>query len=232
MLARTLIFGTLRFGALVFFLGVAVAQEPQKPGASGPVFSTTGPDAAAYGGAEGYPLGGRATSEEVKHPVATYSLFDDLFTSGIVIRAEEPWLFRRASAEPKITYEFQSDRYTLEDYLSRNPTTGLLIAKDDTILFEHYQYARTDRHRFLSQSMAKTITSMLIGIAVAEGAIKSIDDTAATYVPQLVGTEYGRTRLRDLLHMALRWVWISDMDSPRCKTSFRTQRHPRPIYLR
>ena len=47
----------------------------------------------------------------------------------------------------------------------RNPTTGLLIAKDDTILYEHYQYARTDRDRFLSQSMAKTITAMLIGIA-------------------------------------------------------------------
>jgi CubicO group peptidase (beta-lactamase class C family) len=77
-----------------------------------------------------------------------------------------------------------------------------MIAKDDTILFEHYQYARTDRHRFLSQSMAKTITSMLIGVAVAEGSIKSIDDTAAIYVPQLAGTEYGKTALRDLLHMA------------------------------
>jgi hypothetical protein len=122
--------------------------------------------------------------------------------SGVVIRVEEPWLFRRASAEPEITYESQSDRCTLEDYLSRNPTTGLLIAKDDTILFEHYRYARTDRHRLLSQSMAKTITPMLIGVAVAEGAIKSIDDTAATYVPQLAGSEYGNTALRDLLHMA------------------------------
>ena len=80
----------------------AAAHEPQKPTA-GPVSSTTGPDAAAYGAAEGYPLGSRATSEEVKHLVATYSLFDDLFKSGIVIRAEEPWLFRRVSAEPKIT---------------------------------------------------------------------------------------------------------------------------------
>jgi CubicO group peptidase (beta-lactamase class C family) len=70
-----------------------------------------------------------------------------------------------------------------------------LIAKDDTILFEHYQYARTDRHRFLSHSMAKTITAMLIGIAISEGAIKSIDDTAATYVPQLAGTEYGNTAI-------------------------------------
>jgi CubicO group peptidase (beta-lactamase class C family) len=193
--------GVLSILALLGFLGVVHAQEARKPAAAGPVYSETGPDAVAYG-APKYPLGDRATSGEVKHLVATYSLFDDLFISGIVIRAEEPWLFRRAPAEPNITYEFQSDRYTLEDYLSRNPTTGLLIAKDDTILFEHYQYARTDRHRFLLQSMAKTITSMLIGVAVAEGAIKSIDDTAATYVPQLAGTAYGKTALRDLLHMA------------------------------
>jgi CubicO group peptidase (beta-lactamase class C family) len=200
-LSRVMACGLIGIGVLSGILQVATAQDHEKTGAPGPVFSATGPDAVAYGSPK-FPLGSRATSEEVKHLVATYSLFDDLFISGIVIRAEEPWLFRRAPVEPKITYESHSERYTLEDYLSRNPTTGLLIAKDDTILFEHYQYARTDRHRFLSQSMAKTITSMLIGVAVAEGAIKSIDDTAATYVPHLAGTEYGKTALRDLLHMA------------------------------
>src|SRR5262249_51701141 len=84
--------------------------------------------------------------------------------------------------------------------LSRNPVTGLLIAKDDQILCEYYQYGRTDRDRMLSQSMAKSITGLLIGAAVAEGAIKSVDDTAATYVPEFRGTEYGATPIRELLH--------------------------------
>jgi CubicO group peptidase (beta-lactamase class C family) len=82
-----------------------------------------------------------------------------------------------------------SETLSIDTYLSRNPTTGLLIARDDTILYEHYQYARTDRDRFLSQSMAKTITAMLIGIAVSEGKIKSIDDPASAYVPR--PSEYG-----------------------------------------
>ena len=154
----------------------------------------------------------RATIDEVRHLVASYSRFDDLFMSGIVMRAEETWSFQRAPTEPRIAYDFQSNRYTLEEYLNRNPSTGLLIAKDDTILFEHYQYARTDRHRFLSQSMAKTITAMLIGIAVSEGAIKSIDEPAATYVPQLVGTEYGKTAIRDLLHMASGVAFTENID--------------------
>jgi CubicO group peptidase (beta-lactamase class C family) len=50
--------------------------------------------------------------------------------------------------------------------------------------------------------MAKTVTSMLIGIAIAEGHIRSVDDLAATYVPGLADTEYGRTSLRDLLQMS------------------------------
>ena len=90
----------------------------------------------------------------------------------------------------------------MAEYLSRNPITGLLVAKDDQILLEHYQYGRTDRDRLTSQSMAKSITAVLIGIAISEGAIKSVDDTAETYVPGFKDTEYGKTPIRDLLHMS------------------------------
>ena len=78
----------------------------------------------------------------------------------------------------------------------------MLIARGDTILVERYQYARNDRHRFTSFSMAKTVTAMLIGIAISEGRIRSVDDPAAAYVPALADTEYGRTSLRHLLQMS------------------------------
>lgn len=50
--------------------------------------------------------------------------------------------------------------------------------------------------------MVKSITGMLIGIAISEGAIKSVDDIPETYVPGFRGTEYGGTPIRDLLHMS------------------------------
>jgi CubicO group peptidase (beta-lactamase class C family) len=165
------------------------------------VFSSTGPDAAAYGAAEGFPVGTRATASQVRNLVGTYSHFDELFASRRVPRATTPWVFKRAP-EPTISYNFRSDRFSIENYLGRNPATGLLIAKDDAVLYEHYQYARTDGDRFLSQSMAKTITAMLIGIAISEDKIKSIDELVLTYVPGLEKTEYGKTAIRDLLHMA------------------------------
>lgn len=182
----------------------AHAQGTASDGGSGvarPVFSSTGPDAATYGAAEGFPLGTRATASQLQNLVGTYSHFDELFSSRVVRHATTPWVFKRAP-ELSISYNFRSQRLKIEDYLNRNPTTGLLIAKDDTILYEHYQYARTDRDRFLSQSMAKTITSMLLGIAVSENKIKSIDELASAYVPGLADTEYGKTSIRDLLHMS------------------------------
>ncbi len=167
----------------------------------GPVFSDTGPDAAGYGAAAGYPIGTRTTASQPENLVGTYSHFGEMFPSRPVRRATMPWPFKRAP-EPAISYSLGPERLSIADYLKRNPATGLLIAKDDTILYEHYQYARTDRDRFLSQSMAKTITAMLVGIAVSEGKIGSIDDTVSTYVPGLAGKEYGKTSIRDLLHMA------------------------------
>jgi CubicO group peptidase (beta-lactamase class C family) len=177
------------------------AKAPTAAAVAGPVFSQSGPDAAEYGAASGFPVGTQATASKPEHLVATYSHFGEIFPSRQVKRAATPWQFKRA-AEPAISYTFKSERFSIEDYLARNPATGLLIAKDDTILYEHYQYARTDADRFLSQSMAKTITAMLIGIAVAENKIKSIDDPVSAYVPGLANTEYGGTSLRALLHMS------------------------------
>jgi CubicO group peptidase (beta-lactamase class C family) len=119
-----------------------------------------------------------------------------------IARAATSSLLHRAPAEISLTWHHAGAELTLDDYLRRNPTTGLLIAHDDTILFEHYQYGRTDHDQLLSQSMAKTVTAMLIGIALSEGAIRSLDQPASDYVSGLAGTAYGETTLRNLLHMA------------------------------
>lgn len=173
---------------------------------AGPTFAAGGPDAKLYGADEGYPIPGvlRARWEgnpwEPRYRVGAFSHLDDLYRTRQIKRADSPWMFKRAAAH--IRYRFHGRPSSLADYLSRNPVTGLLIAKDDHILFEHYQYGRTDRNRFVSQSMVKSITGMLIGIAVSEGAVKSVDDPPENYVPGFKGTEYGRTPIRDLLHMS------------------------------
>ena len=175
----------------------ALAEE------AGPVFSPTGPNAELYGAAAGYPVPDVARARRQGNPwqpadrVGAFTHIDDIYPTRQVKRAAMPWAFKRAPAELSDSF-----RAEVTGYVARNPVTGLLIAKDDQILFEHYQYGRTDRDRFVSQSMVKSITGLLMGIAISEGAIKSVDDAAETYVPGFRGSEYGRTPIRDLLHMS------------------------------
>jgi CubicO group peptidase (beta-lactamase class C family) len=187
--------------ALVAWLAGCTPPPPQTT-AAGPRFVETGPDAEEQGASRGYPLGDRSTFFRMPFLVGSQSHLDQILESRLVRRAPTPSPLARAPAEPALRYEYEGRSLTLDDYLARHPATGLLVAREDTIFVERYQYARTDRHRFTSWSMAKTVTAMLIGIALAEGRIRSVDDHAATYVPELAGTEYGRTSLRHLLQMS------------------------------
>ena len=197
--SRRVALAGLAAAASGFALGQPARAGTAGDNGAGPIFSPTGPNAALYGAAEGFPIADPALKHqpgnplEPKYRVGAFSHYDEIFPTRRIQRAAVPWSFRRAPTEI---------RYPLDAYVRRNPVTGLLIARDDQILAEHYQYGRSDRDRLSSQSMAKSIIGLLIGIAVAEGAIKSVDDTAETYVPGFKGSEYGRTPIRALLHMS------------------------------
>jgi CubicO group peptidase (beta-lactamase class C family) len=169
---------------------------------SAPRFAAGGPDAQDYGASEGYPIGDRSTFFRVPFLVGSHSHLDRIFEHRMVRRAPTLSRLGRAGARTAIRYEFGGATRTLDEYLARNPATGLLVARGDTILVERYQYGRNDRHRFTSWSMAKTVTALLVGIAIADGHIRSVDDPAVNYVPALRGTEYGGTSLRHLLQMS------------------------------
>ena len=164
--------------------------------------SQAAPDEEGYGKSQGYSPGTTSNWWHQSHLVGALSRMDTLYDFHRVAPAPTPRLLTRTPQAPDIRYTFNSEQRDLQRYLDGNPTTGLLILKDDRILFEAYQYERTERDRLTSFSMAKTITSMLMGIAVRDGAIRSIDDRADTYVPGLKGTAYGETPLRHLLTMS------------------------------
>src|SRR5438132_4031400 len=170
---------------------------------TGPQFSPSGPNAELYGAAAGYPVPDAATARRQGNPwqprdrVGAFTHIDAIYPTRLVKRAAAPSMYKRAPAALSDPFR---DRVT--GYLARNPVTGLLIARDDHILFEHYQYGRTDRDRFVSQSMVKSIAGLLMGIAIADAAIKSVDDNPEAYVPGFKGSEYGATSIRDLLHMS------------------------------
>jgi CubicO group peptidase (beta-lactamase class C family) len=193
----------LTLGLPAFHVHQALAQAAPLAEGSGPRFREDGPNAEQFGRSEGYPsCSGLAYVDQMRCRVGALSRFDTLFPARTIRASARSTPLARAASEPVIRYDFAGRQLTIDDYLNRQPVTGLLIAKDDTILLERYQYGRNDRDRLASFSMAKTIVALLIGIAVKEGAIRSVDDLAEVYVPGLRDTEYGRTPIKALLLMA------------------------------
>ncbi|MCG2594522.1 beta-lactamase family protein [Ramlibacter sp. XY19] len=162
------------------------------------------PDAAQLGQARGYPLGGATTWAQVPYRVGSFSALDQV--PGIVVRRVDastaPQPLPRMADAPAIRYRFRNLDYTLDDYLERQRATGLLILKDGQVVAERYRYGRQPDARFLSFSMAKSVTSLLVGVAQAQGAIASLDDPAQKYAKELQGTPYGETPIRHLLRMS------------------------------
>ena len=161
------------------------------------------PDEDSLGRALGYPQGTRATFEHERHLVSSYSGGrEQVFPFRLVRKGHGAAPLPRAEGAWRLSYVFDGRRYDSDDYLQRQRVTGLLVAKDGRILLERYQYDRNETHRFQSQSMAKSVVALLIGIALADGRIASVDDPAKRYVPELAGHPHGETAIRNLLQMS------------------------------
>ncbi len=106
-----------------------------------------------------------------------------------------------------VNFRDRGKRYGLEDYLERNRVAGLLVLKDGHVKLERYRYGNSERTRWMSMSVAKSITSTLIGAAVKQGYIASVADPVTQYVPSLAGSAYEGVSVRDVLMMSsgVRW---------------------------
>ena len=105
-------------------------------------------------------------------------------------------------APAALRYRWGFSSRSPQDYMDQWPLTSLLIARDGKILHESYRMGRQPDMRMTSWSMAKSVTSLLFGIALDQGLVRSLDDLPEHYVPQLEGTLHGGIPMRHLLNMS------------------------------
>ncbi|MFC5521888.1 serine hydrolase domain-containing protein [Polaromonas jejuensis] len=162
------------------------------------------PDEELLGKARNYPLGTAGTWYGNPFRVGSWSALDKVpgIQTRLVSRPVAASPLPRAAQPAAIAYRYRNLSYTLADYLQRQRATGLLVLKNGEIVAEHYRYGRRDDARFLSFSMAKSVTALLMGQAHALGLVASLDDPAEKYVKALAGSPYGASSIRQLLRMS------------------------------
>lgn len=113
-----------------------------------------------------------------------------------------------------IRFQSGGRSFDLFDYVSQNRITGLLVLKDGERVLEHYDFGNDPDTRWMSMSMAKSVSTTLVGVALAQGLIRSLDDPLTDYIPALAGGTYGDVSVRHLLLMASGADWNEDQTAP------------------
>lgn len=126
---------------------------------------------------------------------------DQLFTTRTVGHSGAPSPLPKVERAMDFTYSFGGRTWTAQDALERTYTNALLIMKDGRIVTEIYRNGSNERTRFMGWSMTKSITSTLIGAALADGLIASLDDPITRYLPELKGGGYDGVTIRQILQM-------------------------------
>lgn len=147
--------------------------------------------------------------------VNTFRNIDRLFPSRTVEAGDSPRPLPASDASIEdITVEVGGETYDIYDYLALNSVTGLLVLKDGEVVYETYQRGNDKNTRWMSMSVAKSISSTLAGMAIKDGLIEGLDAQVVDYVPELEGSAYEGVSLKDILMMSSGVAWNETYTDP------------------
>ena len=203
---------------LMIATGQVQAQSPFQVQSPVLKMRADGPDAAALGQEQGY----KPCVQALLRPdcrVGAWSASASANSKYAIKPSANPWPLPDHEAPPQISWRWGFLNKTVDDFMDATQTTGLLIIHKGKVVAERYQYDRKPGMPMRSFSMAKTFTAMLVGIAHSKGLIRSLDDKASDYWPEIADSAYGQTTIRNLLRMSSGvpfkelYTWTPDDDN-------------------
>lgn len=145
----------------------------------------------------------RSTIFEPDRIVWTHQHMAELFPSRTISRGPHAHPFASYPIElGRVTYSYGEQTFTIDEFLARNNTQGIVVLHKGTVVYEKYFGDAEASTRFTSWSVGKSITSTLVGIAIDEGLIKDVTDQLTDYIPELVGTAYDGVTIEQTLQMS------------------------------
>lgn len=146
-------------------------------------------------------------------------------------------VFRHGKATPLLAaekpltdarYRVKGETYNLKDYLKRQNVSGMLVLKDGKVAYKYLGEGNTDSTLWTSRSVGKSVVSALVGVAIKEGKIHSLDDLITQYEPDLKGTAWDGVTLKQLITHTSGVAWNEDYTNPKSDFAQLTECEARP----
>ena len=148
--------------------------------------------------------------------VAGFRNYDKIFLARTVEAGAAASLLPERPSErlANLRFDHGGRAWSLDEYFVQTNVAGLLVLHRGRIAYERYGLGNARRTRWVSYSVAKSVTSLLVGAALRDGYIESLDEPVTRYLPRLRGSAYEQTTIADLLRMASGVAWDETYDDP------------------
>jgi CubicO group peptidase (beta-lactamase class C family) len=138
----------------------------------------------------------------------TFQHLDQMFATRTVTASAETWEIPQSDLTLDGEFTVNGETYDLDGALEATSGNALVVLKDGKLVSETYRNGSDASTRFLTFSVAKSYVATLIGLAVTDGLIDSIDDPVTKYLPELAGSGYDGATIEDLLRMRSGVEWL------------------------
>jgi len=145
----------------------------------------------------------------------TFNRLEEIFPSNVMTASSLPHTFPVGETiELPQSYDYNGQSLDTRTFLEETDTAALLVIMDGAIRYQNYWLTGGPDVRWMSMSVGKSFVSALVGIAIEEEHIGSIEDPITQYVPSLVGSAYDGVRIKDILQMSSGASWNEDYSDP------------------
>jgi len=147
--------------------------------------------------------------------VAGFRNMEKLGPARLIEAGDNPYPLPRDETDLGPVAFTHNDRlWTINEYIETQKIAGIIVVKDGRVIYERYELGNNDESRWVSYSVAKSVTSMLVGAAIKDGYIASVDEMISDYVPRLKNTPYDQSSIRNVLQMSSGVQWNEDYADP------------------
>lgn len=141
-----------------------------------------------------------------------YPNIEKLAPTTRVRRSRTPLSLITASKDlSRFSYTHGGQARTIDEFMSALNVVGIIAVKDGAIAFERYADGHGRDTRWTAFSVVKSVTSLLYGVAIRNGHLRSLDERVTAHLPELAGSAYDDVTLRHLLQMASGVAWNPDL---------------------